>query len=179
MIGTDLWPLPSLSFDCIWFNTTLTAKVIPWQSVTNMCFLAFSHQYQHNFLFKATGYFSNMLQQRWEEKICQKVCINQVSNSQPEKHPKLPLMFLWPKASIIMYSNYSFGLLERRGQIIIRLSSYAAWNFWVYTIYYFIKYPFKTNFNTLSVYHQWKFQFLYFSTRGVQGSKSTEHRLCL
>ena len=27
------------------FNATLTAKVISWQSVTHMCFLAFSHQY--------------------------------------------------------------------------------------------------------------------------------------
>ena len=26
-------------------NTTLTAKVISWRSVTHMCFLAFSHQY--------------------------------------------------------------------------------------------------------------------------------------
>ena len=29
----------------LWFNATLTAKVISWQSVTHMCFLAFSHQY--------------------------------------------------------------------------------------------------------------------------------------
>ena len=27
------------------FNATLTARVISWQSVTHMCFLAFSHQY--------------------------------------------------------------------------------------------------------------------------------------
>ena len=27
------------------FNTTLIAEVISWQSVTHMCFLAFSHQY--------------------------------------------------------------------------------------------------------------------------------------
>ena len=27
------------------FNATLTVKVIPWRSVTHMCFLAFSHQY--------------------------------------------------------------------------------------------------------------------------------------
>ena len=27
------------------FNTTLTAKIISWRSVTHMCFLAFSHQY--------------------------------------------------------------------------------------------------------------------------------------
>ena len=27
------------------FNATLTAKVISWQSVTQMCFLSFSHQY--------------------------------------------------------------------------------------------------------------------------------------
>ena len=30
------------------FNVTLTAKVISWRSVTHMCFLAFSHQYEHN-----------------------------------------------------------------------------------------------------------------------------------
>ena len=35
------------------FNATLTAKVISWRSVTHMCFLAFSHQYQHNFSFKS------------------------------------------------------------------------------------------------------------------------------
>ena len=33
------------------FNATLTAKVISWRSVTPMCFLAFSHQYLHNFSF--------------------------------------------------------------------------------------------------------------------------------
>ena len=53
------------------FNATLTAKVISWQSVTLMCFLDFSHQYYHNFLCKATNYFSNMLQ-RWEAKIRRK-----------------------------------------------------------------------------------------------------------
>ena len=37
-----------------------------------MCFLAFSHQYLHKFLSKATNYFSQMLQQRWEAKICRK-----------------------------------------------------------------------------------------------------------
>ena len=35
------------------FNATLTAKVISWQSVTHMCFLAFSHQYLHNFSFQS------------------------------------------------------------------------------------------------------------------------------
>ena len=35
------------------FNATLAAKVISWQSVTHMCFLAFSHQYQHNFSFQS------------------------------------------------------------------------------------------------------------------------------
>ena len=34
------------------FNATLTAKII-WLSVTHMCFLAFSHQYSHNFSFKS------------------------------------------------------------------------------------------------------------------------------
>ena len=35
------------------FNTTLTAKVISWWSVTHTCFLAFSHQYRHNFSFQS------------------------------------------------------------------------------------------------------------------------------
>ena len=39
------------------FNVTLTAKVISWSAC--MCFLSFSHQYEHNFLFKATNYFSH------------------------------------------------------------------------------------------------------------------------
>ena len=34
-------------------NTTLTAMVISWRSVTHMCFLAFSHQYEHNFSFQS------------------------------------------------------------------------------------------------------------------------------
>ena len=35
------------------FNATLTAKVVSWRSVTHMCFLAFSHQYKHNFSFQS------------------------------------------------------------------------------------------------------------------------------
>ena len=35
------------------FNATLTAKVISWPSVTHMCFLAFLHQYYHNFSFQS------------------------------------------------------------------------------------------------------------------------------
>ena len=35
------------------FNATLTAKVLSWRSVTHMCFLAFSHQYEHNFSFQS------------------------------------------------------------------------------------------------------------------------------
>ena len=37
------------------FNAALTAKVISWRSVTGMCFLAFSHQYEHNFSFQSHG----------------------------------------------------------------------------------------------------------------------------
>ena len=40
-----------------------------WQSVTHICFLAFSHQYLHNFSFQSTDYFSHLLLQRWEAKI--------------------------------------------------------------------------------------------------------------
>ena len=35
------------------FNTTLTAKVISWRSMTHMCFLAFSHKYLRNFSFQS------------------------------------------------------------------------------------------------------------------------------
>ena len=35
------------------FNPTLTPKLISWRSVTHMCFLAFSHQYQNNFSFQS------------------------------------------------------------------------------------------------------------------------------
>ena len=55
-------------FVVLGFNATLTAKVILWQSVMHMCFLAFSHQYQHNFPSKAIDYFSHILQQRREAK---------------------------------------------------------------------------------------------------------------
>ena len=37
------------------FNATLTAKVISWRSVTQLCFLAFSHQYEHEFSFESHG----------------------------------------------------------------------------------------------------------------------------
>ena len=39
-LGSSIWLLVELEF-----NATLTAKVISWQSVTHMCFLAFSHWY--------------------------------------------------------------------------------------------------------------------------------------
>ena len=42
---------------CFGNNTTLTAKVISSRSVTHMCYLAFSHQYRHNSLSKATTTF--------------------------------------------------------------------------------------------------------------------------
>ena len=35
------------------FNANLNAKVISWRSVTHICFLAFSHQYLHNFSFQS------------------------------------------------------------------------------------------------------------------------------
>ena len=35
------------------FNATLTAKAKSWRSVTHMCFLAFSHQYEHNVSFQS------------------------------------------------------------------------------------------------------------------------------
>ena len=46
------------------FTSPRLVKVISWRLVTHMFFQAFSDQYQHNFLSKATDYFltSSMLQ---------------------------------------------------------------------------------------------------------------------
>ena len=51
------------------FNATLTAKVISWRSATHVFpdFLT-----NTTFLSEATDYFSHMLLQRWEAKICKK-----------------------------------------------------------------------------------------------------------
>ena len=54
------------------FKATLTAKVIPWRSVTHMCFLLSHTSTNTTFLSKATDYCSHMLLQRWEAKIRRK-----------------------------------------------------------------------------------------------------------
>ena len=54
------------------FNTTLTAKVISWWSVTHMCFQVCHTSTNTTFLSKATDYFSHMLLQRKEAKIRRK-----------------------------------------------------------------------------------------------------------
>ena len=73
------------------FNATLTAKVI-WQSVTHMCFLAFSHQYKHNILSKAINFFSSCLSRGERQKYARKkVRLNRVSNSQPPGHELMHL----------------------------------------------------------------------------------------
>ena len=69
------------------FNTTLTAKVISWRSVMHVCFLAFSHQYQHNFSFQSTTSFLTCFcrDERWKY-AGKKVRLNQGLNSQPPGH---------------------------------------------------------------------------------------------
>ena len=62
------------------FNVTLTAKVISWQSVMLMCFLAFSHQYYHKFLSKFLTCFSRGERRKYPRK---KFRLNRVLNSQP------------------------------------------------------------------------------------------------
>ena len=65
------------------FNATLTAKVIQRRSVTQICFLAFLHQYEYNFLSKATDYFSHMLQ---EAKIRRTECLlNRITGLLPDR----------------------------------------------------------------------------------------------
>ena len=68
------WSLPLINLLLVLgFNATLTAKVISWRLVTHMYFLAFSHQYYHNFSFQSHRLlFSDMLLQRWEPKIQRK-----------------------------------------------------------------------------------------------------------
>ena len=51
------------------FNATLTATVISWRSVTHMCFLAFSHQYLHNFSFQSHRLLFSHASVRREAKI--------------------------------------------------------------------------------------------------------------
>ena len=70
------------------FNATLTAKVVSWQLVMNMCFLAFSHQYYNNFSFKShRQLFSHASAAvRGENTLGKKVCRNRGSNSQPPGH---------------------------------------------------------------------------------------------
>ena len=64
------------------FNATLTAKVISWQLVTYMCFLA-----NTTLLSRATDYFSHMLLQNREVKIRRKESLPQTgSKSQPPGH---------------------------------------------------------------------------------------------
>ena len=69
------------------FNATLTAKVISWQSVTHMCFLAFSHQYQHNFFPKPpTTFFTCFCRGERQKYAEKKSRLSQGSNSQPPGH---------------------------------------------------------------------------------------------
>ena len=67
------------------FNNTLTAMVTSWRSVTHMCFLAFSHQYQNKIFFpKPPNTF--LICFCWGERrkyAGKKVRFNRGSNSQP------------------------------------------------------------------------------------------------
>ena len=72
---------------CIGFNANLTAKVISRWSMTHMCFLAFSLQYQHNFSFQSHRLlFSHASAEMRGEYARKKVCLNPVLNSQPPGH---------------------------------------------------------------------------------------------
>ena len=53
------------------FNATLTGRVISWRSVTRVFWLSHTSS-NTTFLSKATDYFSHMLLQRREAKICRK-----------------------------------------------------------------------------------------------------------
>ena len=69
------------------FNATLTAKIISWRSVRHMCFLAFSHQYLHEFFPKppitSLAFFTNGERRKYAGKEFR---FNLVSHSQPPGH---------------------------------------------------------------------------------------------
>ena len=71
-----------------WVNATLKAEVISWRSVTHMCFLAFSHQYKHNFSFQSHRLlFSHASAEvRGENTPERKSRLNRGSNSKPPGH---------------------------------------------------------------------------------------------
>ena len=66
------------------FNATLTAKVISWQLVMHMCFLAFTNT---NFFPKPPTTFLTCFSRGEKQKYTRKkFCLNRVSNSQPPGH---------------------------------------------------------------------------------------------
>ena len=70
------------------FNTTLTAKFISWWPETHMSFLAFSHQYLHNFIFPQPPitFLTCFCRSERRKYARKKICLNQGSNSQPPGH---------------------------------------------------------------------------------------------
>ena len=60
-----------------------------WRSVMHMCFLAFSHQYKHKFIPKATDYFSHASTELRGENALEKISPQpglKLTNTRPEIH---------------------------------------------------------------------------------------------
>ena len=77
------------------FNATLTARIISWQSMTHICFLVFSHQYNSPFFRKSPITFLTCFSRGERQKYTgKKVCLNCISNSQPPGQTRTPLNHL-------------------------------------------------------------------------------------
>ena len=70
------------------FNATFRTKVISWRSVTYMCFLAVSHQYQHNLSFRShrLSFLTCFCRGERRNYAGKKLRLNRGSTSQPPGH---------------------------------------------------------------------------------------------
>ena len=95
-ILNDVLPFPDKSrvgwFAVLGFNATLMAKVISWQSVTHMCFLAFSHQLLIQLFFPKppTTFLTCFCRGERRKYAGKKFRFNQGLNSQPLGHESDP-----------------------------------------------------------------------------------------
>ena len=114
--------------DVFGFNATLTANVISWRSVTHMCFLAFSHQYLHNFSFQSyrlhfspeiigkgcylyscetVNPFPNDKFKTFPNTKCLQTTVSNLMKT-TEKSPN-GFKTLWEKEKLLVTSNFSFS----------------------------------------------------------------------
>ena len=103
-------------------NAILTAEVISWRTVMHMCFLAFSHQYQHNFSFQSHRLlFSHVSADvRSENKPERKSRLNRGSNSQPPVHKSDTLTTIPPGRGCICRTISLIPYFENHVRYIVQ-----------------------------------------------------------